>query len=236
MGLVYKYFVIVASFVVINGLCAWLLFRHIDPDHFGHPTTSLLNMLYLLTACMRRRFIAFLSYPHSSIPSAIHVSMCCVVVLYAAANFPDVTLTVVEGAWPSVLFFVVYLLMGILFLLALVLAVIYKHYTAQFKATLWAKVQRIDRSLRVAFDLLCVPHRTNTPQTQTQSGSGSGGKRWVEHHTWIQLCDAVRPGTACSAVLHSHHLSLTLVCGVMCVERRFFVHTRACAVVCDGHR
>jgi hypothetical protein len=111
---VYKYALMIGAFVCTYGAVGWILFRAVDPDNFGSLSTAILSMGKLLTA----------------------------------ANFPDVMLQADDAAgassWVALFFFLSYVLMGLLFLLNFVLAVVYKHYNIVFKDSFVHKIERVD--------------------------------------------------------------------------------------------
>eukprot|EP00494_Astrolonche_serrata_P031418 UN31687 len=101
------------------------------------------------------------------------VSIKSLVTLLTTANFPDIMMASYIRNHSVVLFFVVFIFVGIFFLMPLILAVIYNHFQKNNREQYSKLRQRRKDSLSRAFDVLAIPVEDKkhditaaTPRTQ----------------------------------------------------------------------
>ena len=130
----------------------------------------MLTLMILLSAWAAT--LLFAHVPQSNFAS-FPQSLINMYTLSTVTNFPAVTITVFAHSRASFLFFVIFLLVGVLLLMNLTLAIVYEAYRINLGREVLMQQQRQKRALRRAFDSLAVPV---DPELLPFAMFGNGGR------------------------------------------------------------
>jgi len=126
--------------------------------------------------------------------SSLLVSMRSLFVLLTTANYPDVMMPSYHVSWASAFYFVVFLVFGLYFLMALILAVVYDHFSLSTKRTeKQIRLQR-NRTMDAIFNLLATWKKEKKPSYRGQQFEK---KELVKH--WSLTNKTSRRSSASSA-------------------------------------
>ena len=163
--------------IIFFGVVAYVLFRGIegtsgDHLHVSYADRSHCNFLrYDLSDDMTLNFCSTFSKNCMDYFSSFYSSTLQLFILLTTANYPDVMMPVYECEPATSIFFIVYVSIGLYFLMSLVLAVVYSHFAERTKNKFIKHHEKRNRSLQYAFQLLVQAKRLRQVEENMQSDS-----------------------------------------------------------------
>ena len=163
--------------IIFFGVVAYVLFRGIegttgDHLHVSYADRSHCNFLrYDLSDDMTLNFCSTFSKNCMDYFSSFYSSTLQLFILLTTANYPDVMMPVYECEPATSIFFIVYVSIGLYFLMSLVLAVVYSHFAERTKNKFIKHHEKRNRSLQYAFQLLVQAKRLRQSEENMQSDS-----------------------------------------------------------------
>ena len=177
--------------ITFFGVVAYVLFRGIEGtngDHLHNIDRSKCNFLgYDLNDQVRDVDCSTFSKNCKDYFGTFYSSALQLFILLTTANYPDVMMPVYDCQSYTALFFVIYISIGLYFLMSLVLAVVYSHFADRTRKKFIKHHDKRKQSIDYAFQLLVEAKRKRLEGETLQSNSNNNSSKNSKNHNSAHL-------------------------------------------------